>query len=302
MNIGGGNNNSLQGAITSSAQLNSNTWTHVAVTYSNSTVRFYVNGSLVDTSTKIYTMGSNNKAFSISTATQSFDGRLDDLRYYNRALSDTEISQVYGEQATGSSTYLADALGSIVALADSNKVIQTEYDYEPFGATTTTGAGNKNSYKFTGREDDGTGLYYYRARYYHPALGRFVSEDPFWMTDGPNMYAYVRNNPLTWTDPFGLAGIDEFVRKYLLNQVKIGAGLGIAEMGVQLAVCALLQPGQTTTIRSPVSQVLTVVLFPILADQGGYIIALEVTKNRCGATECTFRYIAIPIAADPRVA
>ena len=49
--------------------------------------------------------------------------------------------------ATTNRIYVADALGSIVALADTNKVIQTEYDYEPFGVTTNTGAGNKNTYK-----------------------------------------------------------------------------------------------------------------------------------------------------------
>jgi RHS repeat-associated protein len=101
--------------------------------------------------------------------------------------------------------YLADALGSIVALADTNKVIQTEYDYEPFGTTTTTGTGNKNSYKFTAREDDGTGLYYYRARFYHPALGRFVSEDPLRYQGGDvNLYGYVRNQVLTSVDSLGL--------------------------------------------------------------------------------------------------
>ncbi len=100
--------------------------------------------------------------------------------------------------------YLADALGSSVALADSSKVIQTSYAYEPFGNTTTTGTANKNSYKFTGREDDGTGLMYYRARYYHPALGRFLGEDPLDMFDGPNQYIYAGNDPNGSIDPFGL--------------------------------------------------------------------------------------------------
>ena len=102
-------------------------------------------------------------------------------------------------------TYLADGLGSIVALADTNRVVQTEYDYEPFGATTTTGAGNKNSYKFTAREDDGTGMYYYRARYYHPALGRFVSEDPIeYLASEFNLFAYGGEDPINSTDPHGL--------------------------------------------------------------------------------------------------
>ena len=207
VNIGDGNNTILQGATTNGVQLNASTWTHIAVTYSNSQVKFYVNGALTDTITKTYTMGSNAKAFSISTSTQSFDGKLDDVRYYNRALSAPEILQVYGSLVTNH-LYLADALGSIVALTDTSRAITTEDDYEPFGATTTTGAGNKNSYKFTAREDDGTGLYYYRARYYHPALARFVSEDPIEFEGGDiNLYAYVGSSPLSYGDPLGLWGI-----------------------------------------------------------------------------------------------
>jgi RHS repeat-associated protein len=58
--------------------------------------------------------------------------------------------------------------------------------------------------QFTGREDDGTGLYYYRARYYDPGRGRFVSEDPIGLAAGPNLYSYVGANPLAFTDPRGL--------------------------------------------------------------------------------------------------
>jgi len=57
--------------------------------------------------------------------------------------------------------------------------------------------------KFTAREDDGTGLYYYRARYYHPMLGRFVSEDLMDMVNGPNIYLYALNDPLKYVDSMG---------------------------------------------------------------------------------------------------
>jgi RHS repeat-associated protein len=114
--------------------------------------------------------------------------------------------------------YLVDALGSIVALADTNKVIQTEYDYEPFGNTTTTGSANKNAYKFTAREDDGTGLYYYRARFYHPVLGRFVSEDALEFSGGDvNLYGYVGLDPLNSTDPFGLQSVREAIDQIKAN-------------------------------------------------------------------------------------
>jgi RHS repeat-associated protein len=59
--------------------------------------------------------------------------------------------------------------------------------------------------KFTAREDDGTGLYYYRARYYQPALGRFVSEDPLeYFGRDVNLFAYVESDPIDEVDPLGL--------------------------------------------------------------------------------------------------
>jgi RHS repeat-associated protein len=58
---------------------------------------------------------------------------------------------------------------------------------------------------FTGREwDPETGLYYYRARYYDPKIGRFVSEDPIGLGGGVNFYGYVANNPVRSRDPLGL--------------------------------------------------------------------------------------------------
>ncbi len=99
---------------------------------------------------------------------------------------------------------LPDALGSTVALGDGTGTLQTQYTYEPFGLTTQTGAASTSSYKYTGREDDGTGLYYYRARYYQPRLQRFVSEDPIGFAGGVNKYVYTLNQPTRFTDPRGL--------------------------------------------------------------------------------------------------
>jgi RHS repeat-associated protein len=104
----------------------------------------------------------------------------------------------------GASSFLTDGLGSTIALTDSSGVAQTQYSFDPFGGATTTGTASSNSFKFTGREDDGTGLLFYRARYYSPALQRFISEDPIEFNGGDtNLYAYVANSPTGFTDPSG---------------------------------------------------------------------------------------------------
>jgi RHS repeat-associated protein len=67
-----------------------------------------------------------------------------------------------------------------------------------------------NTLRFGGREFDGeTGLYYLRARYYDPSLGRFISEDPKGLEAGVNSYVYVGNNPISGTDPSGLGGCSD---------------------------------------------------------------------------------------------
>ncbi len=92
--------------------------------------------------------------------------------------------------------YVTDALGSVIALTDDTGVVRTTYTYEPFGNVTISGEASDNPFQYTGRENDGTGLYYYRARYYSPDLQRFISEDPIRLWGGINFYAYVGNEPV----------------------------------------------------------------------------------------------------------
>jgi len=102
--------------------------------------------------------------------------------------------------------YHADGLGSIVSITDdTGNIIQT-YTYDSFGTITPT-TSFPNSFTYTGREyDEETGLYFYRARYYDPKLGRFPNVDPIGFEGGDvNLYAYVGNNPIKRVDPWGLA-------------------------------------------------------------------------------------------------
>ena len=105
---------------------------------------------------------------------------------------------------SGTRTLLTDALGSTLTLTDGVGAVQTQYTYEPFGKTTVIGQSSSNSFQYTGRENDGTEFYYYRARYYGPGAARFLSRDPIGFRGGPNFYSYVNNNPLSFIDPFGL--------------------------------------------------------------------------------------------------
>jgi RHS repeat-associated protein len=69
---------------------------------------------------------------------------------------------------------------------------------------------NSNAAQFTGRENDGSGLYYYRARFYHPGLQRFISEDPLGFGGGLNAFAYAGNVPTMFSDPLGLKPCSNF--------------------------------------------------------------------------------------------
>jgi RHS repeat-associated protein len=101
----------------------------------------------------------------------------------------------------------------------------------PGEAATGTSTGNELGY--TGREDDATGMYYYRARYYHPGQQRFLAEDPIGFKAGdPNFYGYVGNNPVSFRDPHGLF-IDPVTTAVAI--VTFGALVGLVVGGDQRA-------------------------------------------------------------------
>lgn len=105
--------------------------------------------------------------------------------------------------STGAYSYLTDALGSTMALTNSTGAVQTTYSYGAFGVLSATGS-NSNDYTYTGREADGLGIDYFRARYYNPNIGRFINEDPLGLGAGPNLYSYTGGDPINFADPTGL--------------------------------------------------------------------------------------------------
>jgi RHS repeat-associated protein len=150
---------------------------------------------------------------------------------YLRSLS---IDEPFIRESATNEYYHVDVLGSTLELTDAAGAVSTSYEYEAFGKTTINGT-SSNPFQYTGRENDGTGLYYYRARYYSKNIQRFITEDPIvapytplslgqckftnftiWTLPGAvktpgadvfqylNAYAYVSNNPVQSKDPSGL--------------------------------------------------------------------------------------------------
>ncbi len=121
-------------------------------------------------------------------------------------LTGLDIDEYFTRTDTsGTMDFLTDTLGSTIALTNSGGSINTSYTYGPFGNVTISGQSNANSYQFTARENDATGLYYYRARYYSPTFQRFIAQDPLDFESGDvNLYTYVANDPVSYIDHLGL--------------------------------------------------------------------------------------------------
>ena len=102
--------------------------------------------------------------------------------------------------------YHTNHLGSITRMTDLLGRTAKTYQYDAYGAILAEqGPSLVDEFAYTARSlHDRSGLYYYRARFYSPELGRFITQDPIGMLGGPNLYAYVGNDPIEFTDPIGL--------------------------------------------------------------------------------------------------
>jgi len=105
--------------------------------------------------------------------------------------------------------YHQDGLGTVTDLTDSAGVTAKSYSYDAYGTILESPGTLEQPYTYTGREFDAeSGLYYYRARYYDPATGRFLQKDPIGFGGTQmNLYGYVGNAPTVYIDPYGLERI-----------------------------------------------------------------------------------------------
>jgi RHS repeat-associated protein len=157
-----------------------------------------------------------------TTTNYLYDGMNSVLVNGNLMINGPGIDQVYAQVASGGTTsILTDALGSTLMLTDANAATTTTYGYSPYGS----GADSFPA-QFTGREYDTVpDVYYYRARYYSPQVGRFISEDPIGLAGGPNLYAYTNGNPVGIVDPLGLFGLPSLPQGLVNGLAGIGDAL-----------------------------------------------------------------------------
>ena len=261
--------------------------------FGGATLTYDANGNLTGDGTNTYTWDARNRLIGISGGTmasfvydsvgrrtnKTINGSTTQFLYdgndiaqeiqsgasvatYLRSLKIDEMFGILRHDGAYFSIY--DGLGSTLTLTNQAASPAVQYSYEPFGRTQSSNPALANPIQFTGRENDETGLYNYRLRYYFPGLHRFTSQDPLEFLAGFNVYGYVLNNPLLFTDP---SGLDVTVTLYAGQNGNVFNHIGIGVNTTRtvghttdspLAALGFTVPGYIATDHTPVLDTITI--------------------------------------------
>ena len=248
-------------------------------------------GQLATSGAVSYTFDCDHRLIGIGTGTQfMYDGLGNRLgvvrggvttRYiydpYGNILAEADANgitrkYIYGSGLLAVATsdarycYHFDATGHTIALTDMTGTVVNSYTYEPFGQILGQQETVAQPFKYVGQygvmaEPDG--LYYMRARYYDPGVGRFISEDPLGFGGGDvNLLAYVQNNPIDFVDPYGLArgGLKTRFGYAKCNSAEMAACVaqcgakGVESCRMAIKICPKVKDGKISPV-APVQKI-----------------------------------------------
>lgn len=211
-------------------------------------------------------------------------------RWYSYGLGSNDVVNQANVAAGTRAALLPDILGSIIASQDSASGALTKVGYLPYGKSATT----SGTFGFTGQRSDPetNGLYYYRARHYSPAWGRFLQTDPIGVQGGVNLYAYVNNDPLNLLDPMGLAWQTNYGYGYGANAMRAADNLRAGNYGAA-AYYEFLYTAETFLAITPFGAAGNV------AAKGGSVLAAESGFSVAGRVAQLQE--AIPLAQQGRI-
>jgi RHS repeat-associated protein len=196
-------------------------------------------------------------------------------------------------------TFHHDPLQSVTALTGHAGTLEETASYSAFGETRTRSGTTGNPIGFTGREHDPeTGLYYFRARYYDPGIGRFLSEDPLGLASGDvNFYSYVANNPLNANDPTGKSAGDVYAFEpsdWIGKAIARASGGPYSHIGIEISQRQILEarPGDGVGIR-PLADAVKGRSFDVYRSVRGSPTTISTLENYAAfATGATYDYLA----------